>query len=143
MIHCKLAVVCVDALTLYTLTSVRIFSILFSYISWGADKENLFNNQELVWFVISGDIVKRNYMLAFIWCVIFKRPFATVFQKVLLLLFDFFKFLIQCIQSLYIHWCSALELVRIWRQLRQESFISSCWNWSKCKLQGSTILSGL
>ena len=66
MIHCKLAVVCVDALTLYTLTSVCIFSILFSYISLGADKENLFNNQELVWFVISGDIVKRNYMLAFI-----------------------------------------------------------------------------
>ena len=28
-------------------------------------------------------------MIAFIWCVIFKRPFATVFQKVLLLLFDF------------------------------------------------------
>ena len=60
MIHCKLAVVCVDALTLYTLTSVCIFSILFSYISLGADKENLFHNQELVWFVISGDILRRN-----------------------------------------------------------------------------------
>ena len=30
-------------------------------------------------------------MIAFIWCVIFKRPFAIVLQKVLLLLFDFWN----------------------------------------------------
>ena len=33
--------------TLYTLTSVCIFSTLFLYISWGADKENLFSNQKI------------------------------------------------------------------------------------------------
>ena len=33
--------------TLYTLTSVYIFSTLFLYISWGADKENLFSNQKI------------------------------------------------------------------------------------------------
>ena len=44
----------------------------FLYISWGANKENLFENQELLWLVIisfilmtlmfdsGGDIVRRN-----------------------------------------------------------------------------------
>ena len=37
-----------NKLTLYTLTSVYIFSVYLSlYISQGADKENFFNNQEL------------------------------------------------------------------------------------------------
>ena len=30
---------------------MSIFSILFLYISYGIDKENLFNNQELLWLV--------------------------------------------------------------------------------------------
>ena len=34
--------------TLYTLTSVCIFSLLFSIHSQGADKENLFNNHEFL-----------------------------------------------------------------------------------------------
>ena len=34
--------------TLFTRTSVCIFSILFSFISLGTDKENLSNNQELI-----------------------------------------------------------------------------------------------
>ena len=38
--------------TLYTLMLVCIFSILFSIHSYGTDKENLFNNQELLQFVI-------------------------------------------------------------------------------------------
>ena len=40
-------------LTIYTLTSVCIFSILFSIHFHQADKENLFNNQELLLFVIN------------------------------------------------------------------------------------------
>ena len=56
-------------LTHYTKTSVGIFSILFSkhFDVWGADKENLFNNQEflqrvIISFVleIKGDILGRN-----------------------------------------------------------------------------------
>ena len=39
-------------LTLCTLTSVCTFSILFSIHFLGADKENLFNNQELLQLVI-------------------------------------------------------------------------------------------
>ena len=38
--------------TLYTLTSVSIFSSLFSIFHLEADKENLFNNQENVELVI-------------------------------------------------------------------------------------------
>ena len=30
---------------------MSIFSILFLYISYGIDKKNLFNNQELLWLV--------------------------------------------------------------------------------------------
>ena len=41
-----------------TLTSVCILSILFLYISWDADKENLFNNQELLYMVIISFILK-------------------------------------------------------------------------------------
>ena len=40
------------ALYMFILTSVCIFSILFSIIPWGADKENLFDNQELLLLVI-------------------------------------------------------------------------------------------
>ena len=41
-------------LTLYILTSVGIFSILFLYILYGLDNQNLFNNQELLsWVIIS------------------------------------------------------------------------------------------
>ena len=56
-------------LTHYTKTSVGIFSILFSkhFDVWGADKENLFNNQEFLQLVIisfvleiKGDILGRN-----------------------------------------------------------------------------------
>ena len=36
-----------NSLTLYALTSVRIFSTLFSIIFRGADKGNLFNNQDI------------------------------------------------------------------------------------------------
>ena len=39
-------------LTLYTLTSVCKFFILFSVQSKEADKENLFSNQKLFWLVI-------------------------------------------------------------------------------------------
>ena len=39
-------------LTLYTLRSVFIFPILFLYISYGNDKENLFDDQELLELVI-------------------------------------------------------------------------------------------
>ena len=42
---------------LHTLTSVCIFSILFSIHSKEADKENLFNNQELHQFVIMSSIL--------------------------------------------------------------------------------------
>ena len=35
-----------------TLISVCIFLIMFLYISYGADKENLFNNQELLLLVV-------------------------------------------------------------------------------------------
>ena len=35
-----------------TLISVCIFFIMFLYISYGADKENLFNNQELLLLVV-------------------------------------------------------------------------------------------
>ena len=38
--------------TLYTLMLVCIFSILFSIHSYGTDKENLFNNQELQLVII-------------------------------------------------------------------------------------------
>ena len=44
--------ICILMLTLCTLTSVCIFSILFSIHFLGADKENLFNNQELLQLVI-------------------------------------------------------------------------------------------
>ena len=44
-------------LTLYTLTSVCIFSILFTYLSKEADKENLFNCQELLKLVIISSIL--------------------------------------------------------------------------------------
>ena len=37
----------------YTLTSVCIFSVLFLFISGGADKENLFNDQEPLKLVIT------------------------------------------------------------------------------------------
>ena len=40
------------ALYMFILTSVCIFSVLFSIIPWGADKENLFDNQELLLLVI-------------------------------------------------------------------------------------------
>ena len=39
---------CCHSFTLYTLTSVCIFSLLFSIHSQGADKENLFNNHEFL-----------------------------------------------------------------------------------------------
>ena len=39
-------------LALYTLTSVKIFSTLFSIHSYSTDKENLFNNPELLYLVI-------------------------------------------------------------------------------------------
>ena len=35
-----------------SLSSVRIFSLLFSILSQGADKESLFNNHELLYLVI-------------------------------------------------------------------------------------------
>ena len=44
--------ICILMLTLCTLTSVCIFSILFSIHFLGANKENLFNNQELLQLVI-------------------------------------------------------------------------------------------
>ena len=43
--------------TLYTLTSVCIFSILFTHLSKEAGKENLFNCQELLKLVIISSIL--------------------------------------------------------------------------------------
>ena len=46
-----------SVLTLFNLTSVFIFSALSSLISYGADKENLFVNQELLNLVITSFIL--------------------------------------------------------------------------------------
>ena len=46
-----------SVLTLFNLTSVFIFSTLSSLISYGADKENLFVNQELLNLVITAFIL--------------------------------------------------------------------------------------
>ena len=46
-----------SVLTLFNLTSVFIFSALSSLISYGADKENLFVNQELLNLVITAFIL--------------------------------------------------------------------------------------
>ena len=50
-------------LTIYTLTSLCIFSILFSIHFQQADKENLFNNQELLLLVI-------NFLFSWLSCLI-------------------------------------------------------------------------
>ena len=48
---------CLSCLTLYTLTLVFIFSTLISLHSCGTDKENLFDNQELLKLVIISTIL--------------------------------------------------------------------------------------
>ena len=53
----------VKELTLYTLTSVCIFSILFSIHFQQADKENLFNNQELLKLVIISSTLLTFYLI--------------------------------------------------------------------------------
>ena len=53
--------------TLFTQTSVCIFALLFYFISLGADRENLSNNQELLLFVIiSFILVSLNFDLGVI-----------------------------------------------------------------------------
>ena len=68
--ECATMIIWVD--NLYTLTSVRLFSVVFAIHTWGAFKENMSYNQEvflvgdhflyscglIVWF--RGEIVERN-----------------------------------------------------------------------------------